>query len=211
LDLPAMLAARLTGWRGPRARLTKAKESLFLAFLDLSAEIEANEAVDQFLWFLDDGYVDEYSLSDCYRAMKTLKSYMAHITTPPKERDALDLAVVGIGDYLSFCRSLDEQLRDAAHFPDLQRAMWCHHAYWLRSVEHDVEEVFERLSSSIRGWTTPNAESRSRVKQLRPDPRLMRLVRGAYGFRTTALKVPVTAGKPLESMARREQPTYVKA
>lgn len=208
LDLPAMLAARLSGWRGPRGRLTRGTEGLFQSLLDISTDIEKNTAVDMFLWFLDDGYCDGYSFTDCYKALRTVERYIGHLTKPPAKRNALDLAVVGIGDYLTFCRSLDALLVSAGEFTDLQRAMWCHHAYWLRSVEHDVEEVLERMHALIRPWTKGSTKAQERGRHLRPDARLMRLVRGAYRFRSVALKVPVSAGEPLESLARKEQPTF---
>ncbi|MFN8547192.1 MAG: hypothetical protein U0527_04275 [Candidatus Eisenbacteria bacterium] len=196
LELPAMLEARLAGWRGPRLRLTKRVEALFLRFLDVSTAIEANDAVDSFLWFLEDGYYGGYGLPDCHKALRSIESYLGHVRVPPTDRDPLDWAVAGVGEYLEFCRELDRLLIESAELPHLQRAMWCHHAYWFQSVAHSLEDELRIVHGLVGRWIRPakRADVES-TRGLRADPALRRLVRGCYEFRKVELRVPLLHGE----------------
>jgi hypothetical protein len=171
LFLPDMLLARVAGvrgWREPRAP----DPALFLEFLHISALLEDDPGVSMFLWFLDDGYHEQYEFADTLKILESPRRLVRALGRSPRRRNPAEHAVDGFRTFVSFSVALDDLLHRTVRFPLLQAAMWEYHAYWFRIVSGEVRDSLEEALGTVRKWlSSPTAKQlpQSELELLRTE------------------------------------------
>jgi len=120
-------------------------EALFHQFHSLSQTID-NDDVNQFLWFLDGGYVDGYDISDLQKTLKNAKRCFE--VQAQRKNDALRQSVRGFFMYLEFLQRLERFLASVSDKLD-RSAYWMYHAYWFRKISRDLSLAISSFFSGI--------------------------------------------------------------
>lgn len=154
--LPRLLRKRLAGVNRLRETNTGRSIPLFFQFIENNSMIE-NENVGQFLWFLEDGRTQGYSIGDTLDALGKPKQFARCLMQAPSERDALDKSLLGFGRFVQFCRHFDSLLQAAHDLPLLQSAMWHFHAYWFHHLEIDFGKSMKDAVRQFEQWDRPKA------------------------------------------------------
>lgn len=124
-----------------------------MRYLQLTSERQKDEAIDVFLWLLDDGNIRGQSWSDLEDALIAATADLSLVTTILTEtpRRPLDIAVRGFFGWIAFCRDLDTLLRSVED-PLARSAMWHHNAYWFKRLSHVAGARFYELLSQLSRW-----------------------------------------------------------
>lgn len=134
LLLPQAHRSRLAG--GYRARIKpKIGIPLFNGFLAINETIARDDEVDTFLWFLEAGVIDGFTLEDSLRVLGDHAGFARAMRVPAHEQTAAEDALHGLRKFLFFSQELHTFLLTAADAPLLQSACYHYHAYWYRHIQ----------------------------------------------------------------------------
>jgi hypothetical protein len=131
---------------GERSENTAKNEELFHQFHALNQSID-NEEVNQFLWFLDNGYTDGYGLHDLKRVLGNTErcfKYRSH-------KNALGQAIRGFFLYLDFIQQFDLFLKKPKDKLD-KSAYWIYHEYWLSRIEEKLHSSLNKFFNGMQEY-----------------------------------------------------------
>jgi predicted TIM-barrel fold metal-dependent hydrolase len=159
LLLPQLFRRRVAGERTFVLPADAVDLPALMRFFDLSAAVESSIETEHFLGMLD-GYVygneeTEYGLGDLFAVLRRPDVLARRLARSERQRNALDLAVLGFRRYLRFCRGLDELLAGLAHSPVQQSLLWHHHAYWFECVRDEAGEHLHHALRQLAHWEAP--------------------------------------------------------
>jgi chaperonin GroES len=190
--LPTLFRMRLQGKWTIREDVADGSTSghlLFNEFLGLVNVQRNDDAMETFLWFLDDGWIDGYCLNDTLLQLRNPSQLVDRFLKPPPDRNALDLSLRGVQSFLTFCIDLDDLLQRSAGHPLLQSAQWYYYAYWFKCIQEQVGSTIDKVITQISQWSTKRKQAdqpqvakhaiRDYVSKVRDV--LKRLCSGEYG------------------------------
>jgi hypothetical protein len=122
----------------------------FVSFLEVN-EMLGSEEVETFLWFLDDGFVDDTGLEDVLRVLDDPEKFTRRMLRPPPKQTALDQALRGMIQFFEFCANFDKLLKSAQD-PLIQSASWHYHGYWFQQIGGQVHGVISTAIEQYRTW-----------------------------------------------------------
>ncbi len=184
---------------------------LFCEFLGLVNAQRNDEAMDIFLWFLDDGWRDGYSIDDTIAELRNPETLISRIVKPPPDRDTLDVSVRGFQNFVTLCISLDELLQRSAVYRYFQSAQWYHYAYWFECIRETVGDSIDKAFEQILNWS-PKGKNESEIAQTKRAiveyvatirKVLKRLLSGEYGIALREQAEKKGSSAPEEKPARR--------
>lgn len=158
--------------------------ALFQSFLSLESRQRINDDVDMFLWFLDDGWSDGYSLSDVVECLLNRSDFLKRILKAPQEQDDLDSAVCGFGKLLSFCNDFDSFLKRCSTWPLFQSALWHYYAYWFDLAGESIGPKLRKIIENFYSWKPDQPRDANQMMGEYLDQcqkSIDRLLSGAYG------------------------------
>ena len=162
---------------------------LFNEFLSLENVQRKDEAIDTFLWFLDDGWKGGYSITDTLDQLWNPEELISRFVKPPPDRNALDLSLRGLQNFVTFCVDLDDLLDRSADYRFFQSAQWYYHAYWFERIRDKVGDRINTAFERILHWSPKDkgeAEALEAKQEIAGHVRkiqgaLERLLSGKYG------------------------------
>ena len=128
---------------------SKDKRILFEKFLVLNQTVKGDSDVDQFLWFLDDGITEGYSINDLWNVLKsreTIRYKLGRSNTNP-----LNSSLFGFIKYTEFLNGYADLLRQANEFKLLQSAFWHYQSYWFEHMKEQLGDIIKIALKNIRG------------------------------------------------------------
>jgi hypothetical protein len=147
LELPQILFEVLTkGEPFRKGRRTANGENLFFQFHALNQTID-NDEVNQFLWFLDNGYTDRYNVRD----LKELLGDTKKCFKKRNEDSVLGQAISGFFMYLDFLELLDQFLKKPGN-TSYKAAYWTYHAYWLSRIDKQLRASLNRFFNGLEDF-----------------------------------------------------------
>lgn len=122
--------------------------SLFDRFLMLNQIVKNDEDIDQFLWFLDDGWSSGFSISDFWNVLSDRNIIKYKLGSSNKH--PLNSALWGFIKYVQFLSDFADLLRDSKEDPILQSAFWHHQSYWFEHMKERIGDIIKIGISNIR-------------------------------------------------------------
>ena len=113
---------------------------LFERFLILNNTIAKDDDTDQFLWFLDDGYTDDYDIQDLIGLLKNKKQL--HDAIKDDDEDILESSLQGYIKYLNYLDQYSDLLQAASKFPEFAAALYLYQEYWFAKIKRLMKSVF---------------------------------------------------------------------
>jgi predicted RNA-binding protein with RPS1 domain len=159
--------------------------SEFIQLLQLDGMVHGgDEDVDNFLWMLDGGSVDEYDIDDAIESFKTSTTFVRRLTKVRKFMTGCDSATRGCLLFLNFCRELDSFLSSNNISPWLRYESWHLYGYWFSQMQFMVGDRINGIIDKIGDWTvrqdsTSQRNKKKYVTELRAV--MDRLLSGVYG------------------------------
>jgi hypothetical protein len=185
LLLPGLYRLRLEGKLSiSEASSDNRVHSLFQSFLSLESRQRNDDDVDMFLWFLDDGLSDGYSLQDVVGCLQNRSAFLKRILKSPKRQDDCDSAVCGFGKLLSFCNDFDIFLQRCSGWPMFQSALWHYYAYWFDLVGESIGPRLREIIDNFYSWKSEQSRPANKMMGEYMDQSrksIDRLLSGAYG------------------------------
>jgi hypothetical protein len=185
LLLPGLCRLRLEGKLSiVEASSDNRVHSLFQSFLSLESRQRTDDDVDLFLWFLDDGFSDGYSLQDVVGCLLNRSTFLKRILKSPERQDDLDSAVCGFGKLLSFCIDFDSFLQRCSGWPLFQSALWHYYAYWFDLVGESIGPKLLEIIDNFYSWKPEQSRPANKMMREYMDQSrksIDRLLSGAYG------------------------------
>ena len=122
--------------------------ALFDRFLMLNQVKKNDEDINQFLWFLDDGWTSGYSIRDFWNVLKDrdLIKDKLHVT----KNNPLNNALWGFIKYTQFLGDFAGLLRDCEDDSLLQSAFWHYQSYWFEHMKEGLGDIVEIGLKNIR-------------------------------------------------------------
>lgn len=127
--------------------------ALFDRFLMLNQVIKNDSDIEQFLWFLDDGWTDGYSISDFWEVLASKKRIEYKLGST--NIHPLNAALWGYIKYLQYLSDFACLLRDSENIPLLQSAFWHFQSYWLDHMKDRIGNIMNIGIENIRFSLTP--------------------------------------------------------
>jgi hypothetical protein len=158
--------------------------ALFQSFLSIESRQRIDDDVDLFLWFLDDGWSNGYSLSDVVECLLNRSDFLKRILKSPQKQDDLDSAVCGFGKLLSFCNDFDGFLKRCSTWPIFQSALWHYYAYWFDLVGESIGPRLRKIINNFYSWKSEQSSDANQMMREYLDQSrdsIDRLLSGAYG------------------------------
>ncbi|MEN9910383.1 MAG: hypothetical protein RLZZ540_3542 [Bacteroidota bacterium] len=151
LLLPQLLVKQLTKHSGQPyfdKSYSTNSSTIYDRFLMLRQFIKDDTDIDQFLWFLDDGYTAGYTILDLWNILadKSLIEYKLG----RNNKHPLNSALWGFVKYIQFLSDFAALLRDAEKDTLLQAALWHHQSYWFEHLKERVEDIINIGIKNIR-------------------------------------------------------------
>lgn len=178
LELPQILFEVLSEGRPfKKGRHTANSDNLFFQFNALNQTID-NDEVNQFLWFLDNGYTDNYNVRDLKNLLSDTKKCFKKRT----ENSVLGQAISGFFMYLDFLELLDQFLKKPGN-NSYRATYWTYHAYWLSRIDKQLRASLNRFFNGMEAFLSgkehvsrQQAESSIRISRKKYDAILDRLI-----------------------------------
>lgn len=150
LVLPQLLLKHISfsNEQGGNDASTKPQGNLFEKFLVLNQTIKSDSDVDQFLWFLDDGITDGYTIHDLWNVLSNRKTIEYKITR--NNIHPLNSALFGFIKYIQFLNDYADLLREASEFKLLQSSFWHYQSYWFDHMKEQIGDIIKVALSNIR-------------------------------------------------------------
>ncbi len=149
LILPQLLLKNISSPKDQTTNddLTKIQSNLFEKFLVLNQTIKSDKDVDQFLWFLDDGITQAYSIHDLWDVLsnrETIRHKLSRSNAHP-----LNSSLFGFIKYIQFLNDYADLLRQASEFKLLQSAFWHYQSYWFDHMKEQLGDIIEVALNNI--------------------------------------------------------------
>ena len=161
---------------------------LFSEFLGLVNRQHNNEALETFLWFLDDGTLDGYGIEDTFAVLRKPEKFVERLLRRPAKQNALDLSLRGLQDFIAFCLDFDDLLQRCDRYLLLQSAQWHYFSYWFESISEKVGPRVTEAVQSFSSWTERDntahlLQTKQHVNSYVQEVEMVlgRLLSGAYG------------------------------
>ncbi len=169
LLLPRLLRRRLCGdWKyvSPQSpRIQVVVEEMLIQFV----ASEKDAAVQQFLWYLDDGWTGHRSLADVIETGLADPEQVAKLLYLRRRNTASDEdGVVGFTRFVSTCVRYDQLMR-TANDSVVSSAMWHLNAYWYRILRSRLLPIVRKAQRAVDTW------ERETVAANAPDPESVRV------------------------------------
>ncbi|MBX3252719.1 MAG: hypothetical protein KF862_01160 [Chitinophagaceae bacterium] len=151
LILPQLLLKQISSKRdGQYFYRSNIKNStaLFDRFLMLNQIVKNDDDIDQFLWFLDDGWTSGYSISDFWEVLSNRDIIKYKLGSSNKH--PLNSALWGFIKYIQFLSDFANLLRDSKEDSLLQSAFWHHQSYWFDHMKEKIGDIIKIGISNIR-------------------------------------------------------------
>lgn len=170
----------------------EASKTLFQRFLGIHNRVEADDEIELFQWFLDDGSTGDDDITDTLRLLRSPARTMEALMKDRGKRTIVKQSVSGAQKFFIFCGEFDSLLQDAKRFPLLQSAMWTYYSYWFELISEKVNSRMRTIVTSFQEWT-PDQSAAELGARVRPDKKqikqyvtvingvLDRLFSGTYG------------------------------
>ncbi|MET0571135.1 MAG: hypothetical protein ABWZ79_06890 [Pedobacter agri] len=160
LELPQILFEVLKEGRPfKKTRHSANSDNLFFKFHALNQTID-NDEVNQFLWFLDNGYTDNFNVRDLKDMLNDTKKCFKKRT----EDSVLGQAISGFFMYLDFLELLDQFLKKPGN-TSYRAAYWTYHAYWLSRIDKQLRASLKRFFNGLEDFLSHKEElSRQEVE-----------------------------------------------
>lgn len=162
LLLPRLFLRRMETGKGPEIPLPEDASARYARFLDLNALLRKDESVDTFLWFLDEGFLDDsYSIKSVLAVLRDPEELMRCLMRDPGDGNAtpLERGVEGFRTFLGFCADFDTFLQSGAKYPELHSAFWHYHGYWFRNINALVGPLMHEAIDNLMSWNAELAAS----------------------------------------------------
>lgn len=129
----------------------------FEEFLMLTS-IKRDEDVLQFLWFLDDGLTEGYSIHHLWNVLINKDKIKYKLGSDPNH--TLNRALFGFIKYIQFLDDYAEFLKKLDQLRILQSACWHFHSYWFEHMQHKLGDIVTVALKNIRSAAriTPKEE-----------------------------------------------------
>ena len=115
--------------------------SSFERFLILRQFIKQDKDIDQFLWFLDDGWTDNYSIRDFWNILNNQERIRYKLGR--SNNHPLNKALWGFIKYIEFLSEYATLIRDTKDNPLLQSAIWHHQSYWFKNMKSELGDIIK--------------------------------------------------------------------
>lgn len=112
---------------------------LFERFLLLNESKRADEDIDMFLWFLDDGITNGYSISDLWDVL--LDRQRINYKLSSSNKHPLNSALLGFIKYVQFLQEYAALLRDCDSYKLLQSSFWHYQSYWFDHMKEKLGDI----------------------------------------------------------------------
>lgn len=144
LTLPQVLLKQVSQNRNEKyfhSNDSKKFTALFDRFLMLNQFVKNDEDIDQFLWFLDDGWTAGFSIHDFWNVLidKNIIKYKLDRTN----KHPLNSALWGFIKYIQFLSDFANLLRDSQENPVLQSAFWHYQSYWFEHLKERIDDIIK--------------------------------------------------------------------
>ncbi len=139
---------------------------IFDEFIGLVNIQRNDEAIETFLWFLDDGSRDGYNIADTLAALCNPDALVSRFLTPPPDRNVLDLSVRGLQNFVTICIRLDDLLQRSAGYSLFQSAQWHYYAYWFECIRDKISDGIRKALDQIVHWS-PKGENEGEISRIR--------------------------------------------
>ena len=120
----------------------------FDRFLILRQFIKADSDIEQFLWFLDDGWTEGYSISDFWILLSN--DEMISFKSGDYDKRPLNRALWGFVKYIQFLADFADLLRETKDDLLLQSAFWHHQSYWFGHMKERTSDIINIGLNNVR-------------------------------------------------------------
>jgi hypothetical protein len=151
LLLPQLLVKQITKYTGEQyfnKSYSANSFAIYDRFLILRQFIKDDKDIDQFLWFLDDGYTAGYTISDFWNVLADQN--LIEYKLGRSNRHPLNSALWGFIKYVQFLSDFASLLKDAKEDSLLQAALWHHQSYWFENLKERVGDIINIGIKNIR-------------------------------------------------------------
>jgi len=127
---------------------TPIQSNLFEKFLVLNQTIKSDGDVDQFLWFLDGGITEGYSINYLLNVLsnrETIRYKLGRSNTHP-----LNSSLFGFIKYIQFIKDYADLLRQTSEFKLLQSSFWHYQSYWFDHMKVQLGDIIKVALNNIR-------------------------------------------------------------
>ncbi|MBL0341250.1 MAG: hypothetical protein IPP71_10130 [Bacteroidetes bacterium] len=114
----------------------------FMEFLSLSNILDEDEDVETFLWFLDDGSIDDFTIEDLWSTLNNSKKLIKALKS--SQNTSLNDAIRGYFKFIDFMRSFDSFLQKLHDYKEFQSAVWLYHMYWFDHMKDKLNNVIDK-------------------------------------------------------------------
>ena len=122
--------------------------ALFDRFLMLNQIKKNDEDINQFLWFLDDGWTGGYSITDFWNVLKDRNLIKDKLGIANK--NPFISSLWGFIKYTQFVGDFADLLKDSIQDPLLQSAFWHYQSYWFEHMKDGLGDIVEIGLKNIR-------------------------------------------------------------
>ena len=121
---------------------------LFDRFLMLNQVKRNDEDINQFLWFLDDGWTGGYSIRDFWKVLKDREIIKDKLDLA--NNNPLNSSLWGFIKYTQFLADFADLLRDSREDALLQSSFWHYQSYWFEHMKNGLGDIVEIGLKNIR-------------------------------------------------------------
>lgn len=142
ISLPQLILRQVIENEGQRYfdhHTTHNSATLFERFLILNHYVKNDKDIDQFLWFLDDGWDHGYAISDLWNVLDN-DQILIHKLRSTKNHP-LNSALWGFIKYTQFLTDFADLIKDSEEDKLLQSAFWHHQSYWLDHMNGKIGDI----------------------------------------------------------------------
>jgi len=158
--LPHLFRLRLEGnWSLYEVDKERITHPLFLRFLGIVNRVYEDEEIELFQWFLDSGWVGDFSIADTLEILQSPPRTMDALSKDPAKRSTPEQSVNGAQKFLTFCGEFDNLLQEAQHFPIFQSEMWTYYCYWFDLIGTKVGNQLNQILESFIKWDAEDSEA----------------------------------------------------
>jgi len=138
---------------------------LFSEFLGLAKWMSSDRDIETFQWFLDDGFRDDFGISDTIRVIRDRDQFARCISKPERDRNALDDSIMGFQKFVDFCIRFHQLLEAARPFPVMQKQMWQFFEYWFVALSDQVGRYVVDAVEYFADWEPLNDSDKLAAEQ----------------------------------------------
>jgi len=121
---------------------------LFDRFLTLNHNVKNDSDIQQFLWFLDDGWTEGFSIRDLLNVLEDKRIIKYKLSN--RSKHPLNSALWGFVKYIQFLNDYSALLLNCEENTILQSAFWHHQSYWFEHIKEKFGSVIKVGINNIR-------------------------------------------------------------